>query len=67
MTDEQQKKIFSKNLRYYVHLSGKQQKEIAEALGVNQKNLQWMVYRTFHAKDRNRTYLKKYRIYWVLS
>lgn len=37
MTDEQQKKIFSKNLRYYVQLSGKQQKEIAEALGVNQK------------------------------
>lgn len=37
MTDEQQKKIFSKNLRYYVQLSGKQQKEIAEALNVNQK------------------------------
>ena len=37
MTDEQQKKIFSKNLRYYVHISGKQQKEIAEILGVNQK------------------------------
>ena len=37
MTDEQQKKIFSKNLRYYVQLSGKQQKDIAETLDVNQK------------------------------
>lgn len=37
MTDEDQKTIFSKNLRYYVTTSGKQQKEIAAAIGVNQK------------------------------
>lgn len=37
MTDEDQKAIFSKNLRYYVAASGKQQKEIAAAIGVNQK------------------------------
>ena len=37
MTDEDQKTIFSKNLRYYVTASGKQQKEIAAAIGVNQK------------------------------
>jgi repressor LexA len=37
MTDEEQRKIFSKNLNFYVANSGKQQKEIAEALGFNQK------------------------------
>lgn len=37
MTDEEQKKIFSSNLRYYVARSGKQQKEIASDLKVNQK------------------------------
>lgn len=37
MTDEEQKRIFSKNLRYYVAQSGKQQKEIADDLKVNQK------------------------------
>ena len=35
MTNEEQKRIFSKNLRKYVAESGKQQKEIAEAIGVN--------------------------------
>lgn len=33
MTEEEQKKIFSKNLNYYISISGKQQKEIAKALG----------------------------------
>ena len=37
MTDEEQKKIFSKNLSSYVYTSGKQQKEIAEELQFNQK------------------------------
>lgn len=35
MTNEEQKRIFSKNLSKYVAESGKQQKEIAEAIGVN--------------------------------
>ena len=33
MTDEEQKKIFSNNLNKYISLSGKQQKEVAEAVG----------------------------------
>ena len=33
MTDEEQKRIFSKNINYYISQSGKQQKEIAKALG----------------------------------
>lgn len=33
MTDEEQKRIFSKNLNYYISLSGKQQKEVAKELG----------------------------------
>jgi repressor LexA len=33
MTDEEQKKIFSKNINYYISQSGKQQKEIAKDLG----------------------------------
>ncbi len=37
MNDEQQKRIFAKNLSMYVAQSGKQQKEIAETLGFNQK------------------------------
>lgn len=37
MTDEEPKKIFSKNLSSYVYTSGKQQKEIAEELQFNQK------------------------------
>lgn len=32
-TDEEQKKIFAKNLNYYIAKSGKQQKEVAEELG----------------------------------
>ena len=35
MTDEEQKKIFSYNLNKYISLSGKQQKEVAEAVGTN--------------------------------
>lgn len=35
MTDEEQKKIFSKNMNYYINQSGKQQKEIAKDLGYN--------------------------------
>ncbi len=37
MTDDEQKRIFSKNLNRYVYLSGKQQKEIAEILQFNPK------------------------------
>lgn len=37
MTDEQQQRIFSKNLRHYVERTGKPQKEVAKELGVNQK------------------------------
>lgn len=33
MTDEEQKRIFSKNINYYISQSGKQQKEIAKDLG----------------------------------
>ena len=33
MTDEEQKKIFSRNLNRYIKLSGKMQKEIATELG----------------------------------
>ena len=35
MTDEEQKKIFSNNLNKYISLSGKQQKEVAGAVGTN--------------------------------
>lgn len=35
MTDEEQKKIFSKNINFYIAQSGKQQKEIAKDLGFN--------------------------------
>lgn len=35
MTDEEQKKIFSKNLNSYIKSSGKMQKEIAAELGYN--------------------------------
>ena len=34
-SDEEQKKIFSNNLNKYISLSGKQQKEVAEAVGTN--------------------------------
>lgn len=33
MTDEEQKKIFGKNLSRYIALSGKEQKEVAKELG----------------------------------
>ena len=35
MSDELQKKIFSKNLLHYISLSGKTQKEIADAIDVS--------------------------------
>ena len=35
MTNEDQKRIFSKNLCRYVAASGKQQKEVAKELGIN--------------------------------
>lgn len=35
MTDEEQKKVFSKNINFYISQSGKQQKEIAKELGYN--------------------------------
>lgn len=39
MTDEEQKRVFSKNLRYYIELNEKQQKEVAKDLGVNASTL----------------------------
>lgn len=39
MTDEEQKKIFSKNLNYYISLNQKQQKEVADYLGINTSTL----------------------------
>ena len=35
MTEEEQRRIFSKNLNYYISNSGKQQKEIAVDLGIS--------------------------------
>lgn len=35
MTEDEQKHIFSKNLNYYITLSGKQQKEVAKDLGIS--------------------------------
>ena len=37
MTDERQRQIFASNLKRHIANSGKQQKEIAQALGFNQK------------------------------
>lgn len=34
ITDEEQKRIFSKNLRYYLSLNNMQQKELAQILGI---------------------------------
>lgn len=34
ITDEEQKRIFSKNLRYYLDLNDMQQKELAHVLGI---------------------------------
>lgn len=35
MTDEEQKRIFKKNINFYIAQSGKQQKEVAKDLGFN--------------------------------
>ena len=39
MTDDEQKKIFAKNLNRYISLNQKQQKEVADDLGVNPTTL----------------------------
>lgn len=39
MTDDEQKKIFAKNLNKYISLNQKQQKEVAEDLGINPTTL----------------------------
>lgn len=39
MTDDEQKKIFAKNLNRYISLNQKQQKEVAEDLGINPTTL----------------------------
>lgn len=39
MTDEEQKRIFAKNLNRYIQLNRKQQKEVAEDLGINATTL----------------------------
>ena len=33
MTNNEQKKVFANNLRHYINISGKQQKEVANAIG----------------------------------
>lgn len=35
MTEEEQRKIFSRNLNYYISMTGKQQKEVAKELGIS--------------------------------
>lgn len=35
MTEKEQRKIFSRNLNYYISMSGKQQKEVAKELGIS--------------------------------
>lgn len=39
MTDDEQKKIFAKNLNKYISLNQKQQKEVADDLGINPSTL----------------------------
>lgn len=39
MTDDEQKKIFAKNLNRYILLNQKQQKEVADDLGINPTTL----------------------------
>lgn len=39
MTDDEQKKIFAKNLNRYISLNQKQQKDVAKELGVNPTTL----------------------------
>ncbi len=39
MTDNEQKQIFAKNLNKYISLNQKQQKEVAEDLGINPTTL----------------------------
>lgn len=39
MTDDEQKKIFAKNLNMYISLNQKQQKEVADDLGINPTTL----------------------------
>ena len=39
MTDDQQRRVFAKNLLYYIQLNDKQQKEVAEDLGMNASTL----------------------------
>lgn len=37
MTEDEQRRIFARNLNYYISQSGKQQKEVAKDLGYNHK------------------------------
>lgn len=39
MTDDEQKRVFAKNLNRYISLNQKQQKEVAEAIGENPTTL----------------------------
>lgn len=39
MTDEETKRILSKNLKHYIHKSGKQQKDVAKAIDVTVTSL----------------------------
>lgn len=39
MTDDEQKKIFAKNLNRYISMNQKQQKEVADDLGINPTTL----------------------------
>lgn len=37
MTEDEQRRVFARNLNYYIAQSGKQQKEVAKDLGYNHK------------------------------
>lgn len=39
MTNEEQRKIFANNLRYYININNKQQKDVAKAIGENPSTL----------------------------
>lgn len=44
MTEDEQRRIFSRNLNYYINQTGKQQKEIAQTLGFSHKTFNsWCV------------------------
>ena len=43
MADEEQKKLFSRNLNNYLLSNNRTQKEVADAIGVSPTNIQYLV------------------------